>query len=143
MVQVLSFVFNNIFKFNLQRIANITSTLQYSLEGLFREGLDNGQVDVLRQCLRTYATIDKMRDAENLFRQHVVKPYVEEVSLSSSSLIYDIVHCLVYRMLDAVCACIPDRINVTVRFKIYPMVFKIDVGNLESRQFGCAVYPGF
>ena len=64
-----------------QRISNITSTLQYSLEGLFREGLDNGQVDVLRQCLRTYATIDKMRDAENLFRQHVVKPYVEEVCI--------------------------------------------------------------
>ena len=63
----------------LQRIATITSSLQYNLEGSFVEGLEARQVDVLRQCLRTYATIDKTKDAENLFRQHVVKEYMEEV----------------------------------------------------------------
>ena len=56
------------------------STLQYSLEGSFKEGLEQNDTDVLRRCLRTYATIDKMADAENLFRQHTVKPYMEEVS---------------------------------------------------------------
>ena len=61
-----------------QRIANITTTLQFSLEGSFREGLENDQADILQQCLRTYATIDKMRDAEGLFRQIIVKPYMEE-----------------------------------------------------------------
>lgn len=61
------------------RIANITTTLQYSLEGSFLEGLEQKDVGVLRQCLRTYALIDKIRDAENLFRQHVVKPYMEDV----------------------------------------------------------------
>ncbi len=61
------------------RIATITTTLQFSLEGSFREGLQTGNVDVLRQCLRTYATIDKMRDAENLFRIFTVKPYMEDV----------------------------------------------------------------
>ncbi|KAK7104007.1 hypothetical protein V1264_018785 [Littorina saxatilis] len=61
------------------RIANITTTLQYSLEGSFLEGLGQEDVGILRQCLRTYALIDKIRDAENLFRQHVVKPYMEEV----------------------------------------------------------------
>lgn len=61
------------------RIANITTTLQYSLEGSFLEGLESEDVGVLRQCLRTYALIDKIKDAENLFRQHVVKPYMEEV----------------------------------------------------------------
>ena len=64
-----------------QRIANITTTLQYSLEGSFLEGIEQEDVAMLRQCLRTYALIDKIRDAENLFRQHVVKPYMEEVSL--------------------------------------------------------------
>lgn len=61
------------------RIANITTTLQYSLEGSFLEGLNTGNADILRQCLRTYALIDKIRDAENLFRQHIVRPYMEEV----------------------------------------------------------------
>jgi hypothetical protein len=63
-----------------QRIANITSTLQFSLEGLFLQGLETSNMDILRQCLRTYATIDKMRNAENLFRKHVVAPFMEEVS---------------------------------------------------------------
>lgn len=62
-----------------QRIANITTTLQFSLEGSFREGLETNNVEILQQCLRTYATIDKMRDAENLFRLIIVKPYMEEV----------------------------------------------------------------
>lgn len=61
------------------RISNIRTTLQYSLEGSFREGLDTSNADILRQCLRTYALIDKIRDAENLFRQHIVRPYMEEV----------------------------------------------------------------
>jgi len=54
-------------------------TLQCGLEASFREGLSSGNVDVLRECLRTYATIDKTRDAEALFRSFVVKPYMEEV----------------------------------------------------------------
>ncbi|XP_041469208.1 conserved oligomeric Golgi complex subunit 2-like [Lytechinus variegatus] len=61
------------------RIAAITVTLQHSLEKSFREGLEAGDTNVLRQCLRTYATIDKMRDAEALFRQIAVKPYLDEI----------------------------------------------------------------
>ncbi|XP_064599671.1 conserved oligomeric Golgi complex subunit 2-like isoform X1 [Liolophura sinensis] len=61
------------------RIANITTTLQYSLEDSFLDGLETGNVEILRQCLRTYALIDKIKDAENLFRHNVVKPYMEEV----------------------------------------------------------------
>ncbi|XP_072181957.1 conserved oligomeric Golgi complex subunit 2-like [Diadema setosum] len=61
------------------RIAAITVTLQHSLEKSFREGLEAGDCDVLRQCLRTYATIDKMRDAEALYRMIAVKPYMDEV----------------------------------------------------------------
>ncbi|XP_050417131.1 conserved oligomeric Golgi complex subunit 2 [Patella vulgata] len=61
------------------RIANITTTLQFSLEGAFLDGLATVNVEILRQCLRTYALIDKTKDAENLFRQHIVKPYMEEI----------------------------------------------------------------
>jgi len=63
----------------MQRIAGITMTLQYGLEASFREGLSSGNADVLRECLRTYATIDKTRDAEALCRSFVVKPYMDEV----------------------------------------------------------------
>ncbi|KAK2169643.1 hypothetical protein LSH36_8g08045 [Paralvinella palmiformis] len=61
------------------RVIAITTTLQYSLEGSFKEGLEMSNVETLCQCLRTYATIDKMRDAENLFRQYIVQPYLEEI----------------------------------------------------------------
>ncbi|WAR18458.1 COG2-like protein [Mya arenaria] len=61
------------------RIGVITTSLQYSLEGSFLEGLDSGNTDMLRQCLRTYALIDKIRDAENLYRQHIVRPYMEVI----------------------------------------------------------------
>ena len=61
------------------RITSITTTLQYSLEGHFVEGLEDGNVEILQQCLRTYALIDKIKDAENLFRINVVRPYMEKV----------------------------------------------------------------
>lgn len=60
------------------RITSITTTLQYSLEGHFVEGLENGNVEILQQCLRTYALIDKIKDAENLFKINVVRPYMEK-----------------------------------------------------------------
>lgn len=63
-----------------QRIAAITTTLQYSLEGSFLSGLETSNTGMLRQCLRTYALIDKTRDAEDLFREHVVRSYMEQVS---------------------------------------------------------------
>ncbi|XP_055281850.1 conserved oligomeric Golgi complex subunit 2 isoform X1 [Moschus berezovskii] len=61
------------------RIAGITAMLQQSLEGLLLEGLQTSSVDIIRHCLRTYATIDKTRDAEVLVGQVLVKPYVDEV----------------------------------------------------------------
>ncbi|XP_030052295.1 conserved oligomeric Golgi complex subunit 2 [Microcaecilia unicolor] len=61
------------------RIAGITAMLQQSLEELLLEGLQTSNVDIIRHCLRTYATIDKTRDAEALVGQVLVKPYVDEV----------------------------------------------------------------
>lgn len=61
------------------RIAGITAMLQRSLEGLLLEGLQTSNVDIIRHCLRTYATIDKTKDAEALVGQILVKPYIDEV----------------------------------------------------------------
>lgn len=63
-----------------QRIAGITSMLQQSLEGLLIEGLQTSNVDMVRHCLRTYATVDKTRDAEALVGQVLVKPYMDQVN---------------------------------------------------------------
>ncbi|XP_028844778.1 conserved oligomeric Golgi complex subunit 2 [Denticeps clupeoides] len=74
------------------RIAGITAMLQQSLEGLLIQGLQTSNVDIVRHCLRTYATIDKTRDAELLVGQVMIKPYMDEiigehfVKSSSSSL---------------------------------------------------------
>ncbi|TRY96035.1 hypothetical protein DNTS_016550 [Danionella cerebrum] len=61
------------------RIAGITAMLQQSLEGLLIQGLQTSNIDIVRHCLRTYATIDKTRDAEALVGQVLVKPYMDEV----------------------------------------------------------------
>ncbi|XP_053731076.1 conserved oligomeric Golgi complex subunit 2 [Synchiropus splendidus] len=66
------------------RIAGITSMLQQSLEGLLIEGLQTSNVDMVRHCLRTYATIDKTRDAEALVGQVLVKPYMDQVIVEES-----------------------------------------------------------
>lgn len=63
-----------------QRIAAITSMLQQSLEDVLIEGLQTSNLDMVRHCLRTYATIDKTRDAEALVGQVLVKPYMDQVS---------------------------------------------------------------
>lgn len=80
----------------LQRIEAITRTLETGLERLFRQGklgqrkvvhchsfctpgLLENDVDILRQCLRTYSLIDKVADAETLFRDIIVKPFANEV----------------------------------------------------------------
>lgn len=55
--------------------------LQQSLEGLLIEGLQTCNVEMVRHCLRTYATIDKTRDAEALVGQVLVKPYMDQVSI--------------------------------------------------------------
>ncbi|KAM5235584.1 conserved oligomeric Golgi complex subunit 2 [Ctenodactylus gundi] len=67
------------------RIAGITALLQQSLEGLLLEGLQTSCVDIVRHCLRTYATIDKTRDAEALVGQVLVKPFVSEVIVEHSA----------------------------------------------------------
>nr|DBA26809.1 TPA: hypothetical protein GDO54_011019 [Pyxicephalus adspersus] len=63
------------------RIAGITAMLQRSLESLLLEGLQTSNVDIIRHCLRTYATIDKTKDAEALVGQVLVKPYIDKTDM--------------------------------------------------------------
>lgn len=62
--------------------------LQQSLEGLLIEGLQTSNVDMVRHCLRTYATIDKTRDAEALVGQVLVKPYMDQVKMELTRVFY-------------------------------------------------------
>ena len=75
-----------------QRIAAITSTLQTNLESAFQEGLQTGELDILSRVLRTYAIIDKTHDAELLFKEMVVKPYMSEVQLLENTVIINHYH---------------------------------------------------
>jgi len=64
----------------MQRIADITSYLQSSLEGELVKGIGSGATPHIHRCLNSYALIGKTRDAENLVRAHVAKPFMDEVS---------------------------------------------------------------
>ena len=62
-----------------QRVKVIAETLAFSLEASLKEcftGLDRGD---LLSCLRTYASIDKMEQAQSVFRKFVVHDYMHEV----------------------------------------------------------------
>ncbi|RDD44303.1 Conserved oligomeric Golgi complex subunit 2 [Trichoplax sp. H2] len=61
------------------RIDSISKTLKSSLDRLFEEAVGGGQTDSLARCLRTYAAIDKVQEAETLFRNMVVKPRTNEI----------------------------------------------------------------
>jgi hypothetical protein len=59
--------------------------LQQSLEDVLIQGLQTANLEMVRHCLRTYATIDKTRDAEALVGQVLVKPYMDQVSQALSN----------------------------------------------------------
>lgn len=61
------------------RVSLITSKLQEALEDSFQLGIENRQTDIIRRSLRTYALIDKISYAEDLFRNILVKPYIISV----------------------------------------------------------------
>lgn len=62
-----------------ERISRIETTMQEGLEALFCDGLENSDVDVISNCLRTYAAIDRIADVEKLFLSKKVNPFLENV----------------------------------------------------------------
>jgi len=63
----------------IPRVSLITSKLQTNLESTFQQGIATKQPEVILRCLRTYALIDKVFDAEVLFRNTVVKPFAKSI----------------------------------------------------------------
>lgn len=63
----------------IPRVALITSKLQANLESTFQQGISSKLPEVVLRCLRTYALIDKIADAEILFRNSVVEPFTKDV----------------------------------------------------------------
>jgi len=65
------------------------------------EGVRNNDTERLTQCLRTYALIDKARQAEALYRQAVVAPFVAKVGQWCDRPLYgaaaDLTRCEPYR----------------------------------------------
>lgn len=62
------------------RISRIETTMQEGLEALFCDGLENSDSDVISNCLRTYAAIDRITDVEKLFLVKKVDPFLQSVS---------------------------------------------------------------
>ena len=62
--------------------------MQDSLENTFLTSIKENDIESLRRCLRIYATIDKIREVETLFKNQIVSPFLEltvsEVNLKSN-----------------------------------------------------------
>jgi len=84
----------------LQRISYIENSLQRGMDHLYKEGLNAKNADIIANCLRTYAAIDRqiataffclrllslsylhrVKEAEMLYRVQSVRPFMEKVCL--------------------------------------------------------------
>lgn len=72
-----------IFLCRTQRIGFIENSLQRGMEHLYREGLATKNVDIVANCLRTYAAIDRVSEAEMLYRVQFVRPAMAKVASPS------------------------------------------------------------
>ena len=55
------------------------------MERQFLEALENDNADILKRCLRIYATVDRIDDAEYLLKRKIIEPYLEDI-ISSENL---------------------------------------------------------
>ena len=55
------------------------SRLHSALEGQFISAVSKNEAEVMKRCLRIYASIDQISVAENLIRTQVVSPFLEEI----------------------------------------------------------------
>merc|ERR1712137_100640 len=61
------------------RIDRIETTMQEGLETLFCDGLVAGDRDVITNCLRTYAAIDRTSDVQDLYQRKHVDPFLTTI----------------------------------------------------------------
>ena len=53
--------------------------LHAALEKQFLEAFETDNTDILKRCLRIYATVDRIQDAEDLLKKNIIEPYLEEI----------------------------------------------------------------
>ena len=62
-----------------QRIARIETMMKDILEKLFVESVTKKEEDIIANCLRTYVAIDRIHEAEDLFKSSFVLPFLSTV----------------------------------------------------------------
>jgi len=61
-----------------KRITFIENSLQREMEQLYKEGLRTRNLDIISNCLRTYAAIDRVQEAEHVYRIQFVRPALQQ-----------------------------------------------------------------
>ena len=54
------------------------------MENQFLNAMQTNNSEVLKRCLRIYATVDKVDEAEKLIRTKIIAPYLEDVITSAT-----------------------------------------------------------
>eukprot|EP00039_Didymoeca_costata_P029220 m.23686 g.23686 ORF g.23686 m.23686 type:complete len:687 (-) comp7532_c0_seq2:72-2132(-) len=85
------------------RIGAITETLKTRLEQSFRRGIETQDAKTLKQCLRTYALIDKTQDVEQLFRDVVVAEFMKTAITSETVKNLSKLYETIYLFIDEKC----------------------------------------
>ena len=55
-----------------------------AMESQFLTAIQENDADVLKRCLRIYASVERISDAERLMRSKIIAPYLEDVILSKN-----------------------------------------------------------
>jgi len=79
-----------------KRIDFIENSLQKGMEHLYKEGLNTKNADIIANCLRTYSAIDRVKEAERMFRVHIVHPFMVRVRLSYPPTLRSLAHNIIY-----------------------------------------------
>ena len=58
--------------------------LHAAMENQFLTAMQANNTEVLKRCLRIYATVDKVDEAEKLIRAKIIAPFLEDVITSAS-----------------------------------------------------------
>lgn len=66
------------------RINIIGDRLHNAMESQFLTAIQDNDADVLKRCLRIYASVERISDAERLMRSKIIAPYLEDVILSKN-----------------------------------------------------------
>ena len=82
------------------------------MESQFLNAIQQNDAEVLKRCLRIYASVERISDAERLLRSRIISPYLEDV-ITSKNLHSDPMG------LSGICqnilAIIPDKLDLLLK----------------------------